>query len=190
MNPYLTRPKGKIVKDILYWIAVAGIITIAATSPYFVRDLLRVWQRRKRYKQRSIETAFHRLRKEGFIAVGRKGHNYFVALTGKGKKKAGMVQLDSLRITPPRQWDHKWRFLMFDIKHTQRWKRDILRSFLRRLGLIQFQKSVWIHPYDCKKEVTLLQGLIGLTSNEIKLITTADIGEDDTYLQKRFRLGS
>lgn len=188
MNSYFQRPKGKIVKDILYWIAVAGIITIAATSPYFVRDLLRVWQRRQRYKQKSVATAFHRLRREGLVTLERKGHTYSVALTSKGQKKASLVQLDSLRILTPKQWDQKWRFLMFDVKQTQRWKRDVLRSFLRHLGFLQFQKSVWVHPYNCEKEVRFLQELLGLHSNEIKLITAVDLREDNLTLRKKFRL--
>lgn len=188
MNSYFQRPKGKIVRDILYWIAIAGVVTIAATSPYFVRDLLKVWHRRKQYKQKSIETAFYRLRREGLIMVERKEHDYSVLLTNKGKKRAGLVQLDFLKVSVPKQWDQKWRFLMFDVKQTQRWKRDVLRSFLRRLNFVQFQKSVWIHPYDCEKEVKFLQELLGLNASEIQLIIATDIGESEIPLRKKFKL--
>lgn len=189
MDYYFSNQKVKIVKDLLRWVAVAGIIAIAATSPYFVRDLLKNWGKNKRYKRRSIETAFHRLRREGFINVEKRRHEYHVSLTSKGMKKSELLQLGSLEIKNPKQWDRKWRFLMFDVKQTERWKRDVLRGFLRRLRFTQFQKSVWVHPYECEEEVNLLQKLLELGSKEIKLITATVIGkEDEKFLSQRFKL--
>ena len=178
------------MKDLLYWFLVAGMVTIVVSSPYFVRDLLRIWQKHKQYKPKSVESAFHRLRKEGLIMVERKGHEYSVSLTNKGKKRTDLLKLDALEIARPKTWDQKWCLLMFDVKQTQRWKRDILRSFLRRLGFVQFQKSVWIHAYDCRKAVKLLQELLELSSSEVKLVTAADIGEDDASLRRKFRVDS
>lgn len=188
MKSYFQKPKGAIIKDLLYWIAVAGMVVIAATSPYFMRDLLRGWERSKRYKQKSVEAAFYRLRKEGIIRIERKKHKYVLSLTENGKQKAGRLQIDFFKIARPTQWDRQWRILMFDVRQIQRWKRDILRSFLRRLGFIQFQKSVWIHPFDCKHEVQILQKLLELDSNEVKLIIAIDIGEEEAYLCRRFKI--
>ncbi|OHA72343.1 MAG: hypothetical protein A3A27_02080 [Candidatus Wildermuthbacteria bacterium RIFCSPLOWO2_01_FULL_47_18] len=185
---YFRKPKGEITEDILIWIAVAGLITIAATSPYFVRGFLRTWARAKRYKQRSLETAFQRLRKEGAIAVEKRRGRYAIWLTELGKKKAGMFQIDLLKISKPKVWDGKWRLLIFDVKQTERWKRDVLRSFLRRLEFVQFQKSVWIHPYDCNPEIEILKELIGLTQSEVKVIVAENVGKDETKLRSRFRL--
>ena len=185
---YFRKPKGEIAKDILSWLAIAGVIAIAATSPYFIRALLRTWVKGKQYKQRSLETAFQRLRKEGSIAIERKRNHYAISLTQAGKKKAGLFQIDSLRILKPKNWDRKWRLLIFDVKQNERWKRDVLRSFIKRLEFFQLQKSVWIHPYDCKAEVELLQELLGFTTSEIKLITAEDIGKDETKLRQKFKI--
>lgn len=185
---YFRKPKGEIAKDILSWLAIAGVIAIAATSPYFIRALLRTWAKGKRHKQRSLETAFQRLRREGAIAVERKGDHYVVSLTQAGKKKVGLLQIDSLKISKPKNWDRKWRLLMFDVKQAERWKRDVLRNFIKRLEFVQLQKSVWIHPYDCKAEVEFLQKLLGFTSSEVKLIVAEDIGKDEMRLRQKFKL--
>jgi hypothetical protein len=38
---YFYKPKSEIVKDILNWLMLAGAVYIAASSPYFVRNLLK-----------------------------------------------------------------------------------------------------------------------------------------------------
>lgn len=38
---YFKKPKSEIVKDILSWLAIAGAVYIAASSPYFTIRLLR-----------------------------------------------------------------------------------------------------------------------------------------------------
>ncbi len=182
------KTKVEVVRDILRWVAIVGVVAISASSPYFIRNLLRAWSRGKRYKQKSVETAFQRLRKKGLIIVEKKNHEYHVSLTESGKKKTELLHIDSLAITTPKKWDGNWRVLLFDVEQAQRWKRDVLRGFLRRLGFVQFQKSVWVHPYDCKTEVELLQKFLGLTSREVKLLIVHDVGEDEKWLHKTFHL--
>ena len=77
---------------------------------------------------------------------------------------------------------------MFDIKQSERWKRDVLRNFIKRLEFIQLQKSVWIHPYDCKAEVELLQELLGFTPSEVKFLVAEDIGKDEEKLRLKFKI--
>jgi len=38
---YFKKPKSMIVKDILAWLATAGVTYIAASSPYFALNLTR-----------------------------------------------------------------------------------------------------------------------------------------------------
>lgn len=185
---YFRKPKGEIVKDILTWIALGGVVTIAVSSPYFVRNLLKAWPQGRRYKQKSSETAFQRLRKEGAITVVKKRHQYEISLTEKGRKKAGWLQINSLAISKPNKWDGKWRLLIFDVRQAQRWKRDVLRSFLRRLEFVPLQKSVWIHPYDCRAELDLLKEFLGLTPKEIKLLVVDKVVDDEERLRKKFHL--
>jgi hypothetical protein len=42
---YFRKPKSEIVKDVLEFLATIGVLCIAATSPYFVRNLIKGYLR-------------------------------------------------------------------------------------------------------------------------------------------------
>lgn len=185
---YFRKTRGAIVKDLLTWLALTGVVLVTASSPYFVRQLLRGWKQGQKYKLRSKDAAFYRMRKAGLLLVERQGFQYRVSLTKKGKEHAGWLQLDSLEVKRPNQWQGSWYFLLFDIAQTERWKRDILRSFLERLGFALFQKSVWVHAHDCCPELEMLKAFLGLTQRELKLVVVKDEGleRDDSHKLRRY----
>ena len=185
---YLQKPKGEIAKDILLWLAVAGAITVGGTAPYLVQKLFCSWDKKKKYKKRSVETAFYRLRRAGALLVERKGHQYEVHLTQEGKKKAGWLQIDALKVSRLKQWEGEWYVLMFDVPQEERWKRDVLRSFLERLGFVLLQKSVWVHAHKCREEVEVLKAFLGLTSREVKLLMVRNLGGDEERFRKYFHI--
>jgi len=109
-------------------------------------------------------------------------------LTSEGKKKAGRFQIDSLKIAKPKNWDKKWRLVIFDISQLRQVMRNAFRGKLKELGFYPLQKSVWVCPYECQDEIALLRDFFGLNEKEIRLIRAEDI-EDDSYLRKIFKLG-
>ncbi|MBI1971456.1 MAG: hypothetical protein HYS52_01235 [Candidatus Wildermuthbacteria bacterium] len=178
---YFTKPKSEIVKDIFSWLLIGGVVAIAATSPYFVPSLMRGYSRWKKYHPQKLSNTFSRLRREGFISIERKNRQLYIFLTPEGKRKAGMFQINDLKIKKPRKWDAKWRLLMFDIEERKRIFREALRGKLKELGFLPFQKSVWIHPFDCNPEIELLQEFFGLSKREMQLVVAEHIGEDGAW---------
>jgi DNA-binding transcriptional regulator PaaX len=183
---YFRKPRSEITKDILKWLARAGTVYIAASSPYFAIYLMKSL-RRKKYKRKKVYDAFYNLRKQGHINIQKKGHKVYMTLTEKGRKKAGRFQIDSLRINKPKKWDGKWRMVIFDIPQLQQLQRNAFREKLKEIGFHPLQKSVLVCPYRCKDEVELLREFFGLSKKEICLITAEDI-EDDNFLRKIFKL--
>lgn len=175
---YFKKPKEQIAKDILIALAASGVIVVAATSPFFLANLLRALKREKHYQHGSAYSAFYRLKKEGCFHIKKKNRQMYISLTEKGRKKAGRFQINHLAIKKPKRWDSKWRIIFFDVEEKHRSKREALRGFLKQLNLYQIQKSVWIHPYDCRDEVSLLRDFFGLTYRELRLIVSDDIGDD------------
>lgn len=175
---YFKKPKDQIAKDILIALAASGVIAVAATSPFFFINLLRALKREKRYQHRNAYSAFYRLKKEGCLYIKKRNHQMYVSLTEKGRKKAGRFQINHLAIKKPKHWDSKWRIIFFDVEEKHRSKREALRGFLKQLNLHQIQKSVWIHPYDCRDETNLLRDFFGLSHKELRLIVSDDIGDD------------
>lgn len=186
---YLKKPKRQIAKDILVGIAIGGVITIAATSPYFIINVMRaIWKENNlRHKRKDIYNTFYRLRKQGFLHMEETNNQLYISLTEKGLAKAGWYQINDLSIKKPKKWDTYWRIIIFDIKDKHRVKREALRGFLKRLGMVQLQKSVWAYPYDCRDEIDLLRDFFGLQIDELRLVVARDIG-DDAFLRNHFQL--
>lgn len=184
---YFKKPRGEIIKDILSWLMIGGMIAVASTSPTFLYDALRAFAKNKSYKQQSVKNAFYRLQKEGAFLVQKHNHQIYISLTKEGKKIAGRFQIDSLQIKKPKKWDGKWRLVIFDINDREKVKREAFRGFLKRLQFSQLQKSIWFHPFDCSGEVALLRDFFGFTTKELRLIITEKI-EDEYPLRRMFHL--
>jgi len=175
---YFRKPKSEIVKDILSWLAMAGAVYVAASSPYFVLNIMKSFKRGREYKKKKVYDTFYNLRRQGCIDIRKRNHQIYIALTEKGRKRAGKFQIDSLKINKPRKWDKKWRLVIFDISQLQSLKRNAFRGKLKELGFYPLQKSVWVCPYPCKDEIELLREFFGLTKKEIRLITAENIDNE------------
>jgi DNA-binding transcriptional regulator PaaX len=170
---------------------VAGVICIAATSPYFGINLMKgvkKWLKyRKVYAKKRITNTFKRLQKQGCIKIERRSRQIYIRLTEKGKKMAGWLQVDALKIKRPKKWDKKWRIVIFDISQLKKIYREAFRGKLKELGFYPLQKSVWIFPFDCRDEVELLRDFFGLNHDEMRLIVAQEIGPED-WLKKKFKI--
>jgi len=184
---YFKKPKSEIIKDILNVLIISGMICIAATSPYFGTNILKGFKRMKRHNKKKVYNAFYKLRKAGCIRIKSRKGQIYISLTEKGRKKAGWLQIDILKIKKPRKWDKKWRLVVFDISQPRLIYREALRGKLKELNFYQLQKSIWIHPFDCKDEIGLLRNFFDFSEDEMRLIVADNIGRDKE-LKKFFKL--
>ncbi|OHA11603.1 MAG: hypothetical protein A3H71_03010 [Candidatus Sungbacteria bacterium RIFCSPLOWO2_02_FULL_48_13b] len=79
-----------------------------------------------------------------------------LTLLSDGKKIALRYSLDNIEINKPTRWDQKWRMIIFDIPEKQKKARDALRGHLKRMGCYEFQKSAFIHPFECQQQIDFL----------------------------------
>lgn len=171
---------------------MAGAIYIAASSPYFAFSLSRnLWKALGKNKplakkDQRFKNAFYYLKNRGYLEIHKKNHQVYIALTARGRKKAGKYLIDDLKIKKPKRWDKKYRIVIFDIPNITRIKRDVLRGKLKELGFYRLQQSVWGCPYECKKEINILKEFLGLSSKEL-LVITGNM-ENDKFLRRFFQL--
>jgi len=127
-----------------------------------------------------VRKTIYKLKRNKYIQweYNKKKNTITLELTEKGRKVFGQAQLDDVTITVQDNWDGQWRFFMFDIPEKQRSPRDTLRAKLKRLGFLGFQKSVWIYPFECEKEMRYICEYLGIISNTIMF--TAKIDNDRT----------
>jgi CRISPR/Cas system-associated endoribonuclease Cas2 len=175
----------KLTKIILTSLLVSGAVAIAATSPYFAQSLIKDLKKYAKYRSRDRKQkkkfydTFYYLKNKGLINIEYEGKQMHISLTEEGKEKAGKYQIDNLEIKKPRKWDKQWRVLIFDIKNKDKIKREALRGKIKELGLFQLQKSVWICPYEFKKEVDTLRSFFNLTNDEMQVINAYEIENDE-----------
>lgn len=184
---YFAKPKSEIVKNILRWLALASAIYIAASSPYFILNLIKSFKKWRKYPKKKVGDAFYRLKRRGLIEIEEKNRQIYISLTEEGKKMANWLQIDALKIKRPKKWDRKYRILIFDIAQIKKLYREALRGKLKQLGFCRLQDSVWIIPFDCQDEIELLRKFFGLSYKEMRLIIAEDIGPDQ-WLRKIFKI--
>ena len=109
-----------------------------------------------------------------------------IILTDRGKLRALTYKFENMKIEK-RDWDGKWRFVVFDVPERIRQGRDALREKLKQLGFYELQKSVFVFPYDCKNEIDFLIEFFELRkyvrSGVMELI------DNDLHLRQIFSLG-
>lgn len=94
-------------------------------------------------------------------------------LTPKGVKRINFSELFKLKLDKKKK-DGLWRVVIFDIPEKQRIKRDLLRQKLKEFDFKMIQKSVFVSPYICEKEISELCNILGL-KNEVSILTVKTI---------------
>ncbi|OGF62017.1 hypothetical protein A2926_01490 [Candidatus Giovannonibacteria bacterium RIFCSPLOWO2_01_FULL_44_40] len=145
------RLKGLILKQVKP--SASELILIAlkkmANAPFDV--LLKYSEIRNQLNQSSARTAIHRLKKRALIYGECRGAKLVFMLTEDGEREVEKVK-SRFEKTKPKQWDGKWRIIIFDIPEKLRGKRDLLRRELVGFGFKQLQESVWAYPYPLPQE--------------------------------------
>jgi len=141
-------------KEILLWMLKAGgIIGLSILSPQLPTNLLKGYlKHRYRLKERLAK-----LELRGWIKITEKQDQLMLELVEKGEKKALYYRLEDLNIAKPEKWDGLWRVVIFDIPEEKKIAREVLRNKLKQLGFIKLQKSVFVFPYPCKKEIEIIK---------------------------------
>lgn len=107
-------------------------------------------------------------------------------LTAEGKRQARYWSIfgKGVKVAKPKQWDKLWRVVMFGVPEEHARFRNILRSHLKTIGFLELQKSVFVFPYPCEKEISCLVDLYGV--KDYVRILTVKIIDNDQGLKHRF----
>lgn len=97
-------------------------------------------------KKADLAQAFKRLRGRGLIELV-SDQKLAYKLTDSGKQKAVWEAV----LADKKEWDGKWRVVVFDVPEKRRQARNLLRSSLKKWGFIPWQQSVWATKKNCVK---------------------------------------
>jgi len=118
-----------------------------------------------------------RLERKGLVEKREQGDETVVVLTDKGKKHLLTFDLEKLE-SKTGEWDGKWRMIFFDIEEKNNLARDRLRGYINKLGMKQYQKSVWVSPYDCEQEVRYIREILNIPHG-VKLAVVEQLENDE-----------
>ena len=140
------------------------------------------------WKRKKIVSVIKRLEKQEIVYLKRDGDKVFVYIKNKNHPKVVKYSIKSILNLKlkKKKWAKKWVIVFFDIPEQQRNKRDYLRQFLREIGFYPYQKSVYLFPYECKKEIDLIKKMIA-GGKYLKYVVATQI-EDEDKIKKYFNL--
>jgi len=178
---------GPIMQKVLLLIE-GGIILGLTRRPdrYFkiVRKISKEWQK---INERTLKNAIHKLYQSKLIDYKENNDGtVLITLTHDGKRKIVQYDLDSIKIKKPKHWDYLWRLVVFDIPEKKRQGRRALAEKLKGLGFYPMQKSVFIHPFECKNEIDFITEIFDLRPY-VRLFTVKET-DIELDLRNRFKL--
>lgn len=109
-------------------------------------------------ERRALSRAIDRLYESKMVnfKYNEKDKSNTIVVTREGKKIALNFKTDRMKVNPMKKWDGKWRVVTFDVPEKARYVRDGIRSALRRMKFFEYQKSVFVHPFECQNEIEFI----------------------------------
>lgn len=149
-----SKTTGRVItRAVIKGLMATGAVTMALAAPNSTqlidRYLAHINQKDARRTLRYLK--YHKL-----IEVIEKDGEQYYRLTSKGMDGYERIVIDELTIKSPKRWDKKWRLVMFDIPLSSDTKRKRFINKLAGMNFYMLQKSAWIHPFECEKEIGTL----------------------------------
>jgi len=142
------------------------------------------WNRRLRgIEKPQFERGVRHLVKRGMLEVTQKNNQKFFKLTKAGQLEALLIKAKQIY---KQKWDGKWRLIMFDIPEAYKNKRHIFRALLKSNGFYKLQASVYISPYQLRREAVSYLNETGLI--DYVRILRVDAMDNDKAIKKYFHL--
>ncbi|MDP3784723.1 MAG: CRISPR-associated endonuclease Cas2 [bacterium] len=180
--------KLKPISQKILLLLTAGVVLGLTRSP---RQYFRILKAVKKDWDRINQDALHRAIKTLYRSklVDSKDNtdgSVTLVLTKLGKETALTYQIDEIKIPPMKRWDKKWRLVLFDIPESRKKARNALSRALKQAGFAQFQKSVFIHPFECRNEADFIIEFFNLRPY-VRFITADEI-DNGLAFKKHFEL--
>jgi len=139
-------------------ILVAGVSLSLSNRPdkqfHILKSATKEWQK---INQKTLKKAIQRLYLSRVIDYREdKSGVVTLVLSDKGKNQILKFDLGKIEIKKPVKWDGLWRIIVFDIPETMNKARKALVLKMKDLEFYPLQKSVFVYPYDCKKEIDFI----------------------------------
>ena len=150
------RKIGPVQKKILL-LLFSGFALTFNRSPKGQRRIIKgIYTAWKDINERELKLAIKRLYESKLVSkVKNSDKTVSFVLSEGGKKIVLTYNIDKIKIQKTK-WDGKWRIVTFDIPEKLKPVREDIREYLKKFGFREFQRSTFIIPFECRKEVEYL----------------------------------
>ena len=152
------KTKDSFSHKLLRAVALSGAVVVAASTPYFGIMAVSAFKQelgRKRWRE-FYQTVYNLNKKKRLNVTQNPDGTFTLEITQIGQSVLEKYDIDNLKIEKPEEWDGGWRIISFDIPKHKKTARAVLLGKLKELGFIMMQKSVWAHPFECRKELAVI----------------------------------
>jgi hypothetical protein len=174
-----------ITQVVLALAALSVVATVIAMPGLSI--CAREYRRSKKYSKKQISSATGNLKRSGYIEFENADSGIpRIRLTKKGEAYFQKILFDDISLPEPEKWGGKWTFVLFDIPVQFSKAREALRWRLKALGFYQYQKSVWVYPHPCEKEILYVADYFGV--GKFVEILSVEYLTKDIDLKKHFEI--
>lgn len=140
-----------------------------------------------KFERKTLLYAIKTLHKNKFVEIiEEKTGSTQIKLTEEGRAFARKQRSFLSGFSSPKEWDKKWRLIFFDVPEEKKKLRDAFRYQLKKAGLKEFQRSAFIFPYSCFREIEGLAEELGIKEHIV--LATAETLSNEFHFKNRFGL--
>ena len=182
------RSGGGSVQKKIILLLLGGLVMGLSSSPNtFFKVLRHLKDDFREIDNSTLNRAIRSLYKSKLIETkGNRDGTLTLVLSNEGKGRALTFNLESMKIKRPKQWDNKWRIVMFDIPEKIKKVRESLRFHFKDMGFYEFQKSVFVHPFPCSEEVEYIIEFYDVRKH-VRFVLATEL-DNELRLKKHFSL--
>ena len=151
------RRLGKLQKRILLLLmsgVAFGLTRNFGKQIKLIKEISHEWQD---IPNQTINTAIRSLYEARFVEKRvLKDGKVEIVISKNGTRRAMIENLSTLKIARPKKWDGYFWIVLFDIPEKRKRVRDALRFHLKKMDFYELQKSVFILPFPCVKEIKFI----------------------------------
>jgi len=142
---------------------LGGSVLFTPNFPIILGSILGIIEEIKGVKipKKKVQRVLKQLEKKELIQIKRKGNEVYVAVKNKDNVSILKYSLkEILNLKKKKNWQGRWFLVVFDVPEEERNKRDYLRRFLKEIGFYPYNQSVYVFPYECEKEISLIKKIV------------------------------
>ena len=177
--------KNELAFEILKGVLITGGVLACLVLPGMA-VVLNMFLPKNKKQENKIKRSYDKLIKNEYLSIEEIKGETFLRITEKGEAYLMRADFDKLVLKNPKNWDKKWRVVMFDIPEKYFRERRMLSYKLFELGMYQYQKSVYIYPYDCTSVISFASKFLDV-EKYVQQMTVTEI-DNLPDLKKFFKL--